>query len=180
MVAKPDAGSMVAQRAVPILPDDTAFDVFQKVTVAAEVLLDTTLPNILAGTATLTPLDLTKGSYFGGRKPEDGRIDWTQGAMPVHNLIRGVAPPYPGAFADVRGKRLRFLRSRITTTTASSAAPALYVDGTQILFSGSDLRVVEMLAVECDDAPIDAAAFARLFGTARVALPEATSSPRPS
>jgi methionyl-tRNA formyltransferase len=45
MVAKPDAGEIVGQQAVPILPDDTALDVFRKVTVAAaELALYRALP----------------------------------------------------------------------------------------------------------------------------------------
>ena len=51
MVAKPDAGRIVAQERVPILPDDTAQDVFEKVTVAAEIALDGALPGLIAGTA---------------------------------------------------------------------------------------------------------------------------------
>ena len=44
MAAKPDAGDLVAQMAVPILPDDTAREVFDKVTVAAECTLDRVMP----------------------------------------------------------------------------------------------------------------------------------------
>ena len=98
MVAKPDAGAIVDQSAVPILPDDTAEQVFHKVTVAAEQVLWRSLPAILAGRAPRLPNDLTQGSYYSGRKPEDGRIDWRQPAAQVYNLIRAVAPPYPGAF----------------------------------------------------------------------------------
>ncbi|MEO8509488.1 MAG: formyltransferase, partial [Betaproteobacteria bacterium] len=80
MATKPDAGDMVAQTAVPILPDDTARDVFDKVTVAAEMTLYRALPGLVAGTAPRVPLDLAAGSYCGGRKAEDGRIDWSQSA----------------------------------------------------------------------------------------------------
>jgi methionyl-tRNA formyltransferase len=97
MAAKPDAGAIVAQTSVPILPDDTAQEVFDKVTVAAEQTLWRVLPALLAGEAPHLPNDLTRGSYFGGRKPEDGRIDWSKPAQQVYNLIRAVAPPYPGA-----------------------------------------------------------------------------------
>jgi len=76
MAAKPDAGAIVAQTAVPILPDDTAHEVFCKVVVAAEQTLWNVLPAMLAGRTPKLPNDLSKGSYFGGRKPEDGRIDW--------------------------------------------------------------------------------------------------------
>jgi len=101
MTIKPDAGAIVAQQAVPILPDDTAFEVFGKVTVAAELALYGVLPALLLGSAPRTPNDLSKGGYFGGRKPEDGRIDWQQSASQVYNLHRAVAPPYPGAFTDI-------------------------------------------------------------------------------
>jgi len=104
MAAKPDAGAIIAQTAVPILPDDTAFEVFGKVTVAAEQTLWTVLPAMLAGQTPKQPNDLSKGSYFGGRKPEDGRIDWSQPAQAVYNLHRAVAPPYPGAWTTIAGK----------------------------------------------------------------------------
>jgi len=69
MVAKPDAGASVGQTAVPILPDDTAIEVFHKVTVASEQTLWRVLPALLAGTAPGLPNDLSQGSYFGGRRP---------------------------------------------------------------------------------------------------------------
>src|SRR5947199_609853 len=80
MTEKPDNGDIVAQTAVPILPDDTAREVFDKVTVAAEITLDRVLPSLLAGTAPRIAQDLSKGAYFGGRKPEDGVIDWYRDA----------------------------------------------------------------------------------------------------
>jgi methionyl-tRNA formyltransferase len=169
MVAKPDAGEMVAQQAVPILPDDTAHDVFQKVTVAAELALDAALPSLLAGTAIHKPLDLDQGSYFGGRKAEDGRIDWTQPAQRVHNLIRAVAPPYPGAFADVQGKHLRILRSRCETALHAHTRPkSLFADGSRLLAACGDGRILELLDVEHAGQPVDAAAFIRLFGAVSV------------
>src|SRR5438067_802257 len=113
MTAKPDAGAIVAQQAVPILPDDTAFEVFGKVTVAAELALYRVLPDLLAGAAPRTPTDWTKGGYFGGRKPEHGRIDSTKPAHEVYNLHRAVAPPYPGAFTDAGPHRYVIERARV-------------------------------------------------------------------
>jgi methionyl-tRNA formyltransferase len=113
MAAKPDAGAIVAQTPVPILPDDTAAQVFDKVTVAAEQTLWRVLPALLAGEAPHLPNDLAHGSYFGGRKPEDGRIDWSQPAQDVYNLIRAVAPPYPGAFTEIDGQRFIVAQARL-------------------------------------------------------------------
>jgi methionyl-tRNA formyltransferase len=124
MAAKPDAGAIVAQTSVPILPDDTAQEVFDKVTVAAEQTLWRVLPALLAGEAPHLPNDLARGSYFGGRKPEDGRIDWSQPAQQVYNLIRAVAPPYPGAFTDIGEDRFIVARARLADRARAVPGPA--------------------------------------------------------
>lgn len=113
MAAKPDAGAIVAQAAVPILPDDTAYEVFGKVTVAAEQALWNALPAMLAGQTPKLTNDLSKGSYFGGRKPEDGRIDWSKPAQEVYNLHRAVAPPYPGAWTTTGGRTFIIVKARL-------------------------------------------------------------------
>ncbi|MFM8797822.1 MAG: formyltransferase, partial [Fluviibacter sp.] len=102
MAEKPDAGDIVAQQAVPIGPDETAGEVFAHVTAAAAQTLAGVLPQLLKREVPRRPNNLAEGSYFGGRKPEDGRIHWNQTAAQVYNLIRAVAPPYPGAFADIQ------------------------------------------------------------------------------
>ena len=121
MNVKPDNGAIVDQFAVPILPDDTAHDVFGKVVVAAELCLCRVLPKLLAGTAEHRQQDLSQGAYFGGRRAEDGRIDWQQNARQIHNLVRAVSHPYPGAFADLPGGRLVLWRTRVLDDKAVSA-----------------------------------------------------------
>lgn len=156
MVEKPDAGGILAQQAVPILPDDTAFDVFNKVTLAAEMALDRVLPDLLAGRAVAKPQNLAAGSYFGGRKAEDGRIDWTQPAARVHNLIRAVAPPYPGAYADTAKGRLKVLRSLHPTgeTGPYGGRPTLFVRNGHLYAECGDGRLLRLLAVELDGLPL--------------------------
>jgi methionyl-tRNA formyltransferase len=154
MTVKPDAGAIVHQTAVPILPDDTAFEVFGKVTVAAEQTLWRILPCLLAGTAPRTLNDLSKGAYFGGRKPEDGRIDWSQPAQQVYNLHRAVAPPYPGAFTDVNGQRYVIERARLSTRTFSSLPPGLAVVDNAIFGVCGDGRALAIASLLADGAPI--------------------------
>ena len=127
MTEKPDNGDIVDQMAVPILPDDTAQEVFDKVVVAAELTLHRCLPALVAGTAQLKKQDLSKGAYFGGRKAEDGRIDWTQSAADIHNLVRAVTRPYPGAFCDTPAGRLVIWRT-LRTGRRSAGAPVLLQD----------------------------------------------------
>jgi len=111
MVGRADAGDIVDQMSVPILRDDDARIVFNKVTVAAEIVLARSLPGLLAGTAPRRPQPIEPGQYFGRRRAEDGRIDWTRSAVEIHNLVRAVAPPFPGAFGEIDGKRWRIHRT---------------------------------------------------------------------
>jgi methionyl-tRNA formyltransferase len=113
MAEKADVGDIVDQAAVPILENDTALDVFYKVADAAELILTRSVPLLIAGNAPRQPQDLTRGEYCGRRRPEDGRIDWSRPAREIHDLVRAVAPPFPGAFAFVDGERWLITRTRV-------------------------------------------------------------------
>jgi methionyl-tRNA formyltransferase len=171
MTVKPDAGAIVAQTAVPILPDDTAHEVFGKVTVAAEITLWNVLPGLLAGSAPRIPNELDKGSYFGGRKPEDGRIDWSNDAQQVYNLHRAVAPPYPGAFTDLGGHRYVIERARLFRGTLPSLPPGLAVVDNGIFGVCGDGRALAISSLLADGAPITANELAE-----RLAAGSATNS----
>ena len=161
MVAQPDAGAIVDQSAVPILPDDTARQVFDKVCVAAEQVLWRSLPGLLAGTAPRRANDIARGSYFGGRKPEDGRIDFEQPAAQVYNLIRAVAPPYPGAFVDIGAQRLVIARARRLAadrfTLTPGSRPGLHVLQGQIVALCGDGGLIDVQALLCAAQAVDAA-----------------------
>ena len=164
MTEKPDNGNIVSQQAVPILPNDTALQVFQKVTVAAEIALNAVLPGLLAGRAKAVVQDLSKGEYFGGRKPEDGIIDWSQSAQQIHDLVRAVAPPYPGATTQLIGKPMRILQTLVAKgDSRKSGKPAFYVsEGKAYAICGSgELQVVRF---ELDGAAMSAADFSARHG----------------
>jgi methionyl-tRNA formyltransferase len=144
MAAKPDAGAIIAQTAVPILPDDTAYEVFGKVTVAAEQTLWNALPAIVAGNAPKLRNDLPKGSYFGGRKPEDGRIDWSQPAQAIYNLHRAVAPPYPGAWTVIGGKTFIIGKARLCAPGNPDLPLGLAVVDNRIFGAGGDRRALHI------------------------------------
>ena len=156
MTVKPDAGAIVAQTAVPILPDDTAFEVFGKVTVAAEQTLWGVLPALLDGTAPRQPNDLRQGGYFGGRKPEDGRIDWKLPAQQVYNLHRAVAPPYPGAFTEVNNVVYIIEKARLSKHSAGSLPPGLAVVDNCIFGVCGDGRMLAISALKAGEETISA------------------------
>ncbi|HEX7645573.1 MAG TPA: formyltransferase [Burkholderiaceae bacterium] len=157
MAAKPDAGAITAQTAVPILPDDTAFEVFGKLTVAAEQTLWKVLPDILAGTPPRHANDLSRGSYFSGRKPEDGRIDWGQPAQAVYNLHRAVAPPYPGAFTELAGRTYQIGKARLAQRPLPDLPPGLAVVDNCIFGVCGDGRALLIHELLADGHPVSPA-----------------------
>ncbi len=172
MVEKPDAGRIVDQMEIPILPDDRAIDVFRKVTVAAEIVLDRALPRLVDGTARLTTQDLSRGGYFRGRKTDDGRVDWSKGAREIHDLVRAVAPPYPGAFTLIGGARLRLLRSRLLDAAGADGPPTITADGEYLVARCVDGGMLRIIDWDLDGSPRDVAAFTTRFGRSPVPLGE--------
>ncbi len=106
MVKRADAGAMVDQEGVDISPRDTAEQAFRKVMPCARTVLARQLDALLAGAIISIPQNESQATYFGGRKPEDGRIDWTHSSTAIFNLIRAVTDPYPGAFTEAGGTKL--------------------------------------------------------------------------
>jgi len=140
MVVKPDAGDIVGQERLAISDDDTAHTLHQKMTAKAASLLDATLPLIKNGTAQRIPQDPAKASYFGGRKPADGEIDWTRTATEVRNLVRAVTRPYPGAFSFIGNRKLMVWSASVVAGmtgeipgTVLSANPLIIACGEQAL-----------------------------------------------
>ena len=132
MEVKPDAGDIVGQSVVSIGPNETATEVFGKVSQAAVTVMNQVLPELIQGHISRTPNQLALGSYFGGRKPADGEILWHQTAKQVHDLVRAVAPPYPGAFTSWQGRRMIVAR-----TSLEGSFP------TQLNLEASGIQVVD-------------------------------------
>ena len=145
MVERADAGDLVDQMAVPILATDQACEVARKVAWAAEMVLYRSLPALVAGTAHARPLPILPGEYFGRRRPEDGRIDWSRSAWEVHNLIRAVAPPFPGAFSDCGGARLWIDCARVDPDPARHPGPVLYTEQDRLFADCGDGRRIQVL-----------------------------------
>jgi len=167
MTEKPDNGAIVDQFAVPILADDTAREVFGKVTVAAEIVLARSVPKLIDGTAVEQPQNLSLGGYFGGRKPEDGRIPHDAQARQIHNLVRALAPPYPCAFMHLRGQRVFIERTlpAAPRTGAPGHGLRLLSDAGSLWLVAADGSTLHVLAARADGeaGPLGAHEFETLF-----------------
>ncbi len=120
MVERADAGDIVAQRTVPIDLDDTALSLYGKLTNAAVELLKETYPLLKESKAPRIPQDPRLASKFGGRGPQDGRINWESSALAAYNLIRAVTHPYPGAFTVLDGKKLYLWKAMLNSQSSSA------------------------------------------------------------
>jgi len=108
MTPKPDDGDIVCQKKIIITENDTARSLHEKAAQTASIMLDEVLPRIKDGAAPREPQDHSKATYYGGRRPAHGEIDWSVSAKQVRNLVRAVTRPYPGAFSYVANQKCLF------------------------------------------------------------------------
>jgi len=127
MTEKPDDGDIVIQKKIPITDQETAKTLNEKTCRASEAMFDEILPKIRSGKIPRTPQDHLQSSYFGGRGPEDGQIDWSQSAANVRNLVRAVTVPYPGAFSHIGEKKCFFWQVTQISGQESSYPPGSVV-----------------------------------------------------
>jgi UDP-4-amino-4-deoxy-L-arabinose formyltransferase / UDP-glucuronic acid dehydrogenase (UDP-4-keto-hexauronic acid decarboxylating) len=154
MVARADAGDIVAQHAVEITDDDDALSLYRKIVGAGAALLREYHPLIMAGRAPRRPQDLNAGSYFGRRRAEDGRIEWSWPARRIVNLVRAVTHPYPGAFCFAQGRKLYVWRSRIGREAGSYGRPGTMIgraaDGSMEIAAGEGSVIVARVQFDGD------------------------------
>jgi methionyl-tRNA formyltransferase len=99
MTPKPDDGDIVGQAELPMAWDETALSLTLKAAIAGRELIRTVVPKLVQGTAPrIVQKTLGASTYFGGRKPEDSRLDFTMSVGEAFNQIRAVADPWPNAF----------------------------------------------------------------------------------
>lgn len=123
MTRKADAGDIVGQTVIPIDAEDTARSLNEKMTAAVPAFLAPLIPAIASGNTQRIRQDESLATCFGGRRPEDGKIDWKKSAEAVRNLIRAVAKPYPGAFTYAAGRKIFIWQASTVLSLSQAAAP---------------------------------------------------------
>jgi methionyl-tRNA formyltransferase len=148
MEVKPDAGDIVAQKEVGVAFEDTAHTLALKLATAARMLLRETLPLLESGTFVRRP-QTGESSYYGGRRPEDGLIDWNRSAAAIYNLVRAVTHPYPGAFTFLDGKKLFVWKAlpednRAVTTDSGGPGSVVSIDPLLVQTGNGRLRLTQL------------------------------------
>jgi len=127
MTPRPDDGDIVSQKKIAIADDDTAQTLMNRLCLAASEMLDAVLPRIKEGEIPKTPQDPAAASYYGGRGPEDGEINWRAGALNVRNLVRAVTKPYPGAFSFIGANKYFFWKVEVVSEEEGVSPPGTII-----------------------------------------------------
>ena len=120
MQAGLDTGPILAQKAVPISPDDTTGTLTTKLSHLAADLVTETLPRILSGSIVARPQDETQATLFKTIGKEEGLIDWTRTAVEIERRVRAFNP-WPSAFTFWQNRQLKILRARALAGRQSTA-----------------------------------------------------------
>ncbi len=101
-----DTGHIIAQSKTPILPQDNAGTLLDKMMVQGADLLIETIEKIRTGTVSAVPQAiLQKADTFQKLAPkifkENSKINWNKSALEIHNFVRGLSP-VPTAWTELR------------------------------------------------------------------------------
>jgi methionyl-tRNA formyltransferase len=110
-----DTGPVLAERSFDIGPDDTIADLQDRANAVFPDLLADVVDEVGAGRARPRVQTQEGAGYWPLRFPDDGLIFWDEyTAQQIHNRIRALTDPYPGAFSFFGRQKLRLLRSQMT------------------------------------------------------------------
>lgn len=160
-----DAGDIIEQRPVEVLPDDYAADLIARTNVVLEQMVADLSPAFASGQVPRTPQDHSMATHYARRQPEDGLIDWSQPADAIYRLVRAVSRPYPGAFTFASGKKVMIWRARPIEGTDTGSAPGTIImtrEGKPVVQTAGGL--LTLTTVEGVDAAREALAVGQKLG----------------
>jgi methionyl-tRNA formyltransferase len=161
MTGRPVAGDIVDQEEVAIGPDDTALEVQRRVTGAAVKILERRLEDLKRGTAPRRPQKEEAATTFPKRRPEEGQNEWNRPAEEIHNLVRAVTHPYPGAYTDIFGGKTFLWKTKLPHLGAHDTFPGqIRTERGRLYVSCDDDRYVEVVRIQREgEEEMDAGAF---------------------
>ena len=142
-----DTGDILASRSVRIREDETGGSLFDVLSQVGAKLLTETIPRLEAGSITPIPQDESRASYVKMLRKEDGRMDFSRSAEELERRIRGLSP-WPGAFCEYEGKKLRLWKAAVTDIAVSSREPGRILaadrDGIRVACGQGVLCILEL------------------------------------
>ena len=138
-----DTGDTLSQRTIPILPDDTAGSLSERLALAGAELLIESLPPYILGELIPKPQLEELASYAPMLKKDDGRLDFSQTAVALERRVRALNP-WPGAFTIWENQPLKIHRAHVSS---QQAAPGelLIVEGQPAIGTADGVLILDDL-----------------------------------
>ena len=163
MVKRADAGAIIAQQRVEISPDDMALTLHHKLCQAARQMLGQTLPAIMQKEIHEVQQNESEATCFGRRTPEDSRLDWSKPASTLHNMVRAVSAPWPGAFSHSGTQKFTVWSSRVHPQT-HAALPGTVISVSPLLIACSQGALEVVTGQAGDGITMQGAQLAQVLG----------------
>lgn len=110
-----DTGDIINQREIEVLENDTIKTIHEKANVLFPKMIIETIEKIRSKNYQIKKQTGSTQSYYPRRFPSDGFVLFDQlNSLQVHNKIKALTDPYPGAFGYYQGKKVKFLSSEST------------------------------------------------------------------
>lgn len=154
---EPDAGDIIAQRSVPVMPDDYSQDLIERTNIVLANVIRDLAPSIKSGSLPRIPQDHSRATYYQKRTHADGLIDWSQPGNRIYRLIRAAGRPYPGSFTYAAGRKVTVWRAKPESLERTDHQPGTVIEADPLrgfLVSTADgaLRLTEAQPEQSCDA----------------------------
>ncbi len=136
MEAGLDTGPVILTETTPIRDEDTAGSMHDRLAALGAGMIDRALKGVADGSLTPAPQPEEGAVYAAKIDKAEARIDWTRPAEELDRQIRGLSP-FPGAWCEIAGERVKLLLSRPEPSGASSA-PGTALDDDLLIACGPD------------------------------------------
>jgi methionyl-tRNA formyltransferase len=148
IVRELDAGPMLAAVRCPIAPNETSVEVERALASIGAPLLLSVVDQLAAGVAVETPQDDALATYAAKITKSEGAIDWSQPAVRIHNLVRGLQP-WPLVSGWIEGRRYLLHRTEpLDEATAAAGGTIIEAAGGSLTFAGGDGRALRVLQIQ--------------------------------
>jgi methionyl-tRNA formyltransferase len=138
-----DHGPILAQRSVPIDPDDTFLTLQDKLSKLSAHLLIDTLPGYIQGDIKPQEQNHAEATYCKLQSKEDGKINWQQTATQIYNQFRALYP-WPGIWTTWNGQILKITFCVPTAETSSEAPGTVLPYGMIACGEGTVLQINQL------------------------------------
>jgi methionyl-tRNA formyltransferase len=128
-----DSGPILSQKSVKIDDEDNASTLYTKLELVAKAQMRQLVEEFRVDLARPCPQDHSLATSWRKRTKSDGKIDWRMRAESIHNLVRALSPPYPGAYFEYDAREVRVWKTRLGGNSLLDIEPGYILSSNQTM-----------------------------------------------